>query len=89
MAFLENKDVITRKEHCCFGCGRKFPKGSKLNFSKTVDGGEFSSAYWCKTCSEYWYKYMSGYDEIGFGELKSEDSEGWERTRNEVEAKGV
>ena len=85
MDYLVNKDVITRKEHCCFGCGRKFPKGTKLIYSKAVNNVEFSSVYWCKTCSTYWNKYMTGYDEIGYGELKSEDTEGWESIRNEIE----
>ena len=85
MDILESKDVITKKEHNCFGCGRKFSKGSKLNFTKSVDGGEFSSAYWCKTCQEYWERNMKYCDEIGYGELKSEDFEGWEIIRKEIE----
>lgn len=85
MDTLENKDVVTRKEHHCFGCGRKFPKGSKLNFNKIVDGGTISSAYWCPVCIEYWSRYMENGDEIGYGELKSEDFEGWDKIRKEME----
>jgi len=82
---LENKDVKTNKEHCCFGCSRKFPKGTVLNYNKTVDGGVISSAYWCKTCMEYWKRYMENGDEIGYGDLKYEDTENWEQLKKEIE----
>ncbi len=85
MDILVSKDVITKKEHNCWGCGRKFPKGSKLTFVKGVDSGEFASAYWCQTCNEYWNRNMSYDDEIGYGELKSEDFRVWEIIRKEVE----
>lgn len=85
MTILDYKDVKIRKERHCCGCARKFEKGSTLNFVKSVDGGEFNSAYWCKTCSNYWNKYMDNGDEVGFGELKSEDFERWEEIRKEIE----
>lgn len=56
-----------------------------MNFNKTVDGGEISSAYWCKTCTEYWKRHMEYGDEIGYGELKSEDDEEWKKIRKEIE----
>ena len=83
--WLENKDVKIRKEQGCFGCGRKFTKGTILRYSKIVDGGEFKSSYWCPVCNEYWNKCMEYGDETGLGELKSEDPEGWEATRLRLE----
>ena len=44
---LSQKDVKTRKEHKCFGCGRKFEKGSILSRVTSVDGGQISTSYWC------------------------------------------
>lgn len=85
MDVLEDKTVVTRKEHHCFGCGRKFLKGSKLHYVKSIDGSDFSSAYWCSVCDEYWIRYMQYDDEIGYGELKSEGAEGWEEIRKEIE----
>lgn len=82
---LSQKDVKTRKEHECFGCGRKFEKGSILSRVTSVDGGQISTSYWCDTCNEYWNKYMDADDLIGFGELKSCDEERWEEIRKAVE----
>jgi len=82
---LSEKTVMTRKEHHCFGCARKFPKGSRLQVITSVDGGEIGRAYWCDTCQEYWRKYMQYGDEIGYGDLKSEDEFGWNEIRREIE----
>ena len=43
---LSQKDVKTRKEHECFGCGRKFEKGSILSGVTSVDDGKISTSYW-------------------------------------------
>lgn len=85
MDILDAKIVTTRKEHHCYGCARKFPKGSRLQVVTSVDGGEIGSAYWCPTCQAYWQKHMEYGDLIAYGELKQEDSEGWEEVRKEVE----
>lgn len=85
MTVLAYKRVKTRKEHHCFGCGRKFEAGSTLTMNKSVDDGEFSQTYWCQTCQTYWDKHMENGDEISFGELRSEDIEGWEKIRCSVE----
>lgn len=84
MSVISSKIVKTRKEHTCFGCGRKMSKGSKMNVvTSKVD--DISTDYWCETCQAYWNKYMRYSDEIGFGELKSEDKDGWEKVRRNVE----
>lgn len=85
MDILEDKTVITRKDHHCYGCARKFPKNSQLQVITSVDAGEFSRAYWCDTCISYGHKHIEYGDLIMYGELKSEDPEGWEEVRLEVE----
>ena len=85
MDILDQRIVTTRKEHCCTGCARKFPKGSTLQAVKCAEFGNVSTAYWCPTCQSYWNKYMEYGDSIACGELKSEDPEGWEKVRQEVE----
>ncbi|GAB6429338.1 hypothetical protein [Bacillus cereus] len=85
MTILEQKDVKIRKDRRCWGCARKFEKGRTLKVIKGVDDEGFFSTYWCRTCNTYWCKYMHDGDEIGFGELKSEDPEVWGETRLEVE----
>lgn len=64
---LRSKIVKTSREHICFGCGRKFPKGTKMIFSVFIDDGLFNS-YLCPTCREV-TDHMSYYDEFCFGDL--------------------
>jgi len=85
MTIINQKQVKTRKEHSCFGCGRKMPKGSKMDSITSTDGGNISTDYWCGVCRVYWDKHMDSGDEIGFGELRGEDCEGWEEIRLTVE----
>lgn len=82
--FIKSKQVKTRKEHSCFGCGRKFPKGSKLTASTSSDFDGIQTTYWCNVCLEYWSRYMETNDEIMFGELRSEDKNGWEKVKEDV-----
>lgn len=86
MAIISQKTVNTRKEHQCFGCGRKMDKGTKMEAITSTDGGSISTDYWCKVCQSYWETHMSDGDEIGYGELRSEDREGWERIQKSVES---
>lgn len=85
MVVLQDKVVKAKKAHRCSGCARKFPIGTALKYVKIVDGGKFYTAYWCPVCMEYWKRYMSSDDEIGYGDLRSEDNEGWESVRKEIE----
>ena len=39
MDVLTQKLVKTRKPHTCFGCGRVFPAGTRMEFSTIADGG--------------------------------------------------
>lgn len=82
---LESKNVVIRKPHKCWGCGREFEKGSKLTFFKEVDAGDFKYSYWCKTCMTYSKSNMGTDEGIEFGDLKYEDPEGWEEVRKEIE----
>ena len=85
MGVISCKAVKTKKDHKCFGCARKFPKGSKLQRITSADGGEIQSNYWCDVCQEYWSEYMESDDCIGFGDLKANDFEKWEEIRMKVE----
>ncbi|PGT89819.1 hypothetical protein [Bacillus thuringiensis] len=82
---MTDKPVKIRKERRCHGCARRFEKGSTLQVIKSVDEGKFYSDYWCKTCQNYWSKYMNDGEEIGCGELRSEDREAWEEVRKATE----
>lgn len=59
MEALTQKLVKTRKPHTCFGCGRRYPAGSTMEFAAIADGG---------TVNEISSK--SGYFEYGFSELR-------------------
>lgn len=88
MKFIKSKTVKTRKEHKYFGCGRNFPVGSILDAITFSDDGKIETNYWCEVCQEYWNRYMQPGDLIMFGELRSEDREGWEEIKIEIQ-KGV
>ena len=69
-AVIHHKYVKTRKPHNCFGCGRKFPKGSILNREAVEDGGSVFTAYMCPSCEDYIQKYLYPFDEFGYGDLR-------------------
>ena len=77
------RNVRTRKEHRCWGCARKFPKGTELRVLVAAECGEIYSTYWCDTCDAYWDKHMRGEDGIAMGEL-CDDPE-WEKLRSAIE----
>lgn len=85
MGIISSKTVKTRKEHHCFGCGRKMPKGTEMEAITFTDGGIIDTERWCNVCMDYWNEHKQFGDEIGYGELKSEDPEGWEAIRKQVE----
>jgi uncharacterized protein (DUF2344 family) len=56
MDILSDKTVKTNKPHMCFGCGRKFEKGTKMRRQvNTCDG--ICVVYSCKTCDELMTKH--------------------------------
>lgn len=72
MDLLRENKVVTRKEHRCFGCGRKFPKGSKMLFSVYADCGTAYNSYLCETCEEITDQFASenhGYVEFSEGDF--------------------
>lgn len=85
MYIIAIKNVITRKEHNCFGCARKMPKGTTMQLATSVDGGVISTERWCSVCQAYWSKHMEYGDEIGYGDLRFGDPEGWEQIRETIE----
>ena len=80
------KVVTTRKPHSCWGCGIKYPPGTRMQAVTTVDGG-IETVYWCPVCQEYWDRHFEYGDEVMFGEIRREDPEGWEAIRQELQQK--
>ena len=68
MDMFGTKIVKTRKSHVCFGCGRSFPKGTKMETSNIVDGGIWVCRL-CKSC-QIASSELSCDDEYGFSELR-------------------
>ena len=48
---IAQKEVITRKEHRCFGCARNFPRNTKM-LRETVKDDVIFTAYLCPTCQK-------------------------------------
>lgn len=85
MGYIRDEVVLTRKEHRCWGCAIKYPKGTIMKVCVGTENGKMESVYWCKTCQEYCTRYMQPDDEFGIGELRSEDREAWEALKKELE----
>ena len=83
MGIISQKTVITRKEHRCFGCGRRIPVGSRMTRITYSTDRVLSTEYWCRVCSEYWRVFMGYDDEISCGDLARDDD--WEVIREEIE----
>ena len=86
MECLKDKIVKTRKPHNCWGCCRKFQKGSDRRYIVSVDGGSFSGSYWCKVCDsvvddlESWERY----DGFSYGAIKDNCDE-WGERKEKIE----
>jgi hypothetical protein len=78
--------VKIRKARKCWGCAREFPAGSDLDRITSTDQGKASSTYWCRICTEAFNRWMLHDDEVGYGDLRYNDPEAWERLRAEMEA---
>lgn len=71
MDIFGRKTVSTRKCHNCFGCGREFPKGTKMETSCVVEAGRIRTDYLCMTCVDI-TSHMRWDDEFGYSELREE-----------------
>lgn len=49
---LTDKTIVTRIEHLCFSCHRRFPKGTTMRYWSGLYEGDFNSVYNCMTCQE-------------------------------------
>lgn len=78
------KEVKTRKPHKCFGCAKEYPEKSKMVYSSYADGGTVQSSYLCLVCVEYMHRYFESGDETSYGEIYSNDCEGWEKIKKEL-----
>ena len=79
---IGRKIVVIRKPHICFGCGRKFPKGTKMERSCVVDGTAWT-CYLCPTCIEI-TSLIHWCDDFGYGDLREEALEKERKGNNNV-----
>lgn len=66
------------------GLRAKYPKGTILQKTTTVDQRVFHMTYWCIFCQAYINKYFKYEEEVPFGSLRDEAVEGWEDIKQEV-----
>ena len=50
---LQDKQVVTRKDHVCIGCMENIPTGSPAHYQAGTYEGEFYSNYFCTLCDDY------------------------------------
>jgi hypothetical protein len=88
MDVLTDKKVVTRKGQQCHGCMRSYPPKTEMRYTTSVDGGDISSAYWCKTCDEViaeTYDYHDLQDGIMFGDVRAFDLPFWESVHSKYQ----
>lgn len=84
---LSNKRVKVKKEHMCHGCTVKYPVGTTMNKNVSVDGGDFSSTYWCQICEEYMSDKWNDCDD-GVGEGDCWEYDDYEQYREQKVKEG-
>lgn len=50
------------------------------------DEGTVTTVYWCETCQEYSRQHYLYGDDCGYGELRGNDPEEWQRINADIEA---
>ena len=85
MDCIAMKQVVTRKAHKCWGCGRPYPKGTSMERITNVDGGEIMTTHWCPVCSKFWDMHRRDLqdDGIDLGAFSYELD--WEELRAKME----
>jgi len=86
MDVLSDKFVKLSKSCHCWGCGREFKAGETIRKTTSVDNGEFFCGNWCKVCDAYWTEYLDDSDVINYGDLLSNDPDGWKKIESEINA---
>ena len=66
---VKESNVKTRKEHNCYGCGRKFPKGNLMNASRCKINTNFGTKYFCMACHQVMLNKNKNIDSFYYGEL--------------------
>jgi len=67
MDIIDDRRVITRKEHRCWGCRTVIPGGTRVLTVKSVDGGVIGTARWCRLCEWVLAHYDRDIDPFGDG----------------------
>lgn len=65
MQIIEDRNVIIRKPHNCWGCTRQFGSGTSMKYTTSIDNG-FSHSYWCNDCVEFMNTLQNYEMEDGF-----------------------
>ena len=70
---ISSKGVFTRKSHQCWGCGKKFEKGTNMMVVTNVGDG-IHSTYWCEVCDDFWKTNMQDFEDgISCGDFAGEE----------------
>ncbi len=54
---VKDKIVLTRKEHRCFACWRKFPPKTSMNYNVSISDDGLYDCYSCPTCQLLMVEY--------------------------------
>ena len=62
------KKVKTRKSHVCFGCNRKFEKGTEM-YTQTLKEDDIYTLHTCETCQTLFNEYNELFEDVSEGVL--------------------
>ena len=86
MRIIGEKKVKTRKDHVCWGCARKIPKGSLMTVVVSAEGSKIDRVYWCMVCEEYSMKHWPDDEEpVTLGAFRIYGEDEWEEIRKSIE----
>jgi hypothetical protein len=75
METLQDRKVVTRKSHNCWGCRREYPAGTTMQLITESEGNHIMNSYWCNICMDFRatlepYQVEDGFD---FGDMLNFD----------------
>ena len=69
MPVINSKQVTTRVQHRCYGCNKRFPRGSNMTLTLSRIDGDLLSDYWCKDCQAFIESNWIDWENTSKGEI--------------------
>jgi len=72
--FIKQADIITRKDHHCWGCTFLFHKGTFMYTIISTDMGKIFTTYYCPKCQAYMNDHPHDFEDgIEYGDFLNDE----------------